>query len=253
MLRALRRLPLLRHLPVPGREELLLLLTLAVSAALVLGFVGIADEVLEGETRVLDEAVLQALRGPDDNPIGPGWFTEAIRDLTALGSFSVLGLMVAAVLGYLLLTGKRVIALLVLVSVIGGTLVSSILKELFSRPRPSLAHAAEVFTASFPSGHALISTVTYLTLGVLLARVQASARLRVYIIAIAVLLALVIGLSRLYLGVHYPTDVLAGWCLGAAWAGLCLVVAAWLQRRGAAESPDPDPEPEDRGEQRADA
>src|SRR5690606_21025420 len=163
----------------------------------------------------------------------------AMRDLTALGSFSVLGLMVIAVLGYLLLTGKRVMALLVLVSVIGGTLVSSVLKELFSRPRPSLEHAAEVFTASFPSGHALISTVTYLTLGALLARVQASARLRVYIIGIAVLLSLVIGLSRLYLGVHYPTDVLAGWCLGAAWAGLCLAAAAWLQRRGTAEQPGP--------------
>lgn len=241
MLRALRRLPLLRRLPTPGRGELWLLLTLAASAALVLGFVGIADEVLEGETQTLDMAVLDLLRGADGRPVGPGWLTEAMRDLTALGSFSVLGLMVVAVLGYLLLTKKRVMALLVLVSVIGGTLVSSGLKELFSRPRPSIEHAAEVFTASFPSGHALISTVTYLTLGALLARVQGSARLRVYIIAIAVLLALVIGLSRLYLGVHYPTDVLAGWCLGAAWAGLCLAVASWLQRRGAAERPGREP------------
>jgi len=240
MLRALHRLPLLRHVPSLGRAEIWILVSLAVSAALILGFVGIADEVLEGETQDIDMAVLQALRAADGTPLGPGWINEAMRDLTALGSFSVLGLMVIAVLGYLLLTGKRVMALLVLVSVIGGTLVSSVLKELFSRPRPSLEHAAEVFTASFPSGHALISTVTYLTLGALLARVQASARLRVYIIGIAVLLALVIGLSRLYLGVHYPTDVLAGWCLGAAWAGLCLAVAAWLQRRGTAEQPGPE-------------
>lgn len=251
MLRVLQRLPLIRHVPNLGRGEIWMLVALAVSAALILGFVGIADEVLEGETHALDMAVLQALRADDGTPIGPGWLTEAMRDLTALGSFSVLGLMVIGVLGYLLLTGKRVMALLVLVSVIGGALVSSILKELFSRPRPSFEHAAEVFTASFPSGHALISTVTYLTLGALLARVQASARLRIYIIAIAVLLSLVIGLSRLYLGVHYPTDVLAGWCLGAAWAGLCLAVAAWLQRRGAAEPPGPEPEIE--GEQVADA
>jgi undecaprenyl-diphosphatase len=251
MLRALQRLPLIRRIPNLGRGELWLLAALAVSAALVLGFVGIADEVLEGETQDFELALLQTLRGPNGDPLGPGWLTEAIRDLTALGSFSVLGLMVAGVLGYLLLTGKRVMALLVLVSVIGGTLVSSLLKELFSRPRPDLAHAAEVFTASFPSGHALISTVTYLTLGVLLARVQASARVRVYIIGMAVLLALVIGLSRLYLGVHYPTDVLAGWCLGAAWAGLCLVAAAWLQRRGAAEQPGP--EPREQGERSADA
>lgn len=251
MLRVLHRLPLLRYVPNLGKAEIWILVSLAVSAALILGFVGIADEVLEGDTQDIDLAVLQALRAADGTPIGPGWVNEAIRDLTALGSFSVLGLMVIAVLGYLLLTGKRVMALLVLVSVIGGTLVSSVLKELFSRPRPSLEHAAEVFTASFPSGHALISTVTYLTLGALLARVQASARLRVYIIAIAALLSLVIGLSRLYLGVHYPTDVLAGWCLGAAWAGLCLAVAAWLQRRGTAEAPGPQPATE--GDQGADA
>ncbi|HEV7277434.1 MAG TPA: phosphatase PAP2 family protein [Devosiaceae bacterium] len=250
MLRALRRLPLIRHVPNLGKGELWILAALAVSAALVLGFAGIAEEVLEGETQNIDMAVLQLLRNADQTPIGPSWFIEAVRDLTALGSFSVLGLMVIAILGYLLLTGKRVMALLVLVSVIGGTLVSSVLKELFSRPRPSFEHAAEVFTASFPSGHALISTVTYLTLGVLLARVQASARVRVYIIAIAVLLSLVIGLSRLFLGVHYPTDVLAGWCLGAAWAGLCLAVAAWLQRRGTAEPPGPEPDID--GGQRAD-
>jgi undecaprenyl-diphosphatase len=251
MLRALHRLPLLRRLSNIGKGELWVLVALAISAALVLGFVGIAEEVLEGETQDLDMAVLTALRTAEGAPIGPGWLREAMRDLTALGSYSVLGLMVVGVLGYLLLTGKRVMALLVLVSVIGGTLVSSILKELFSRPRPSLEHAAEVFTASFPSGHALISAVTYLTLGALLARVQRSARLRVYIIAVAVLLALVIGLSRLYLGVHYPTDVVAGWCLGAAWAGLCLAIAAWLQRRGTAEQPGH--EPQHQGEQSADA
>jgi undecaprenyl-diphosphatase len=253
MLRTLRRLPLIRHIPNLGRGELWLLAALAGSAALLLGFAGIADEVLEGDTETLDTALLDLLRGPDGAPFGPGWLTEAIRDLTALGSYSVLGLMVVGALGYLLLIGKRVMALLVLIAVIGGSLVSSILKELFSRPRPDLAHAAEVFTASFPSGHALVSTVTYLTLGVLLARVQRSGRVRVYIIGMAVLLALVVGLSRLYLGVHYPTDVLAGWCLGAAWAGLCLVGAAWLQRRGAAEQPGPEPESLREGEQSADA
>ena len=231
----------LGHTETGDKGELRLLAVLAFGAGLAFAFAAIADEVLEGETQDFDLAVLQALRGADGGPIGPGWLREAMRDLTALGSFSVLGLVVVAVLGYLLLTGKRVMALLVLVSVIGGTLVSSVLKQLFGRPRPDLEAAAEVFTASFPSGHALISAVTYLTLGALLARVQRSARLRVYIIGVAVLLTLVIGLSRLHLGLHYPTDVLAGWCLGAAWACLCLAVAAWLQRRGTAEPPGEDP------------
>lgn len=220
-----------------SRAELFLLGGLVVVGGLLWAFIGIADEVLEGETQALDEAVLLWFREPGNpaDPIGPSWVLEAVRDITALGSFPVLGLVVIAALIFLLLTGKRVIALLLAVSVVGGTIVSSVLKEFIGRPRPSIEHAAEVFTASFPSGHALVSAVTYLTLGALLARTQERAAVRGYIIGLAVLVTLMIGVSRLYLGVHYPTDVLAGWCLGAMWAGLCLIVAVWLQRRGEAE------------------
>jgi undecaprenyl-diphosphatase len=115
-------------------------------------------------------------------------------------------------------------------------LLSSGLKELFDRPRPDLVpHAVQVYTASFPSGHAMLSAVAYLTLGALLARVQAQRRVKAYLLGVSVLLAVLIGVSRVYLGVHWPTDVLAGWCVGAAWAMFCWTVALWLQRRGKVE------------------
>jgi undecaprenyl-diphosphatase len=138
------------------------------------------------------------------------------------------------------LARKRGAALLVLASVGGGALLSTLLKLSFERPRPDLVpHAVAVYTASFPSGHAMLSAVTYLTLGTLLARIQPRRRLRAYIVAVAVLLTLLVGTSRVYLGVHWPTDVLAGWCLGAAWAMLCWAVALWLQRRGRVEADTP--------------
>jgi undecaprenyl-diphosphatase len=121
-------------------------------------------------------------------------------------------------------------------------LLSSLLKLGFDRPRPDLvAHGAQVYSASFPSGHALMSAVAYLTLGALLARVQKGRRLKLYVLAVAVTLTFLIGVSRVYLGVHWPTDVLAGWCIGSAWALTCWVLAIWLQGRGEMEGSDAEP------------
>lgn len=217
----------------PGLAVLVVL-----AAAAVYAFVELVDEVLEGESRVLDEWVLQALRSPGDpgQPLGPWWVETMFVDITALGGTTVVTLMTLAVLGYLLIDGKRHTALLVLVAVAGGAGVSSLLKLGFDRPRPDLvAHLVEVQTLSFPSGHAMVSAVTYLTLGALLAQVQSQYRLKAYILAIAVVLTLLIGISRIYLGVHWPTDVIAGWCAGLAWAIGCWVIAAWLQARGKIE------------------
>jgi undecaprenyl-diphosphatase len=122
-------------------------------------------------------------------------------------------------------------ALMLLAATLGGTAISEGLKMGFNRPRPDLvAHVVETTSMSFPSGHAMLSAVTYLTLGALIARTQEKKRLRGYVLGAAVLLTLLIGASRVYLGVHWPTDVLAGWCLGAAWALLCWAVATWLTR-----------------------
>jgi len=209
-----------------------MLLGLGGVAALVALFLKIADEVGEGSTKAFDEGVLLALRTPGNptDPIGPPWLEEMARDVTSLGSFAVLGLLVIGVVLYLLLAGKRGTALLMLVSVVGGTVISTVLKMGYDRPRPELTEVARVFTASFPSGHSMLSAVTYLTLGALLAQAQPNRRLKGYFIGAAVTVTILVGISRLYLGVHYPTDVLAGWAVGAAWAALCLVLATWLRR-----------------------
>jgi undecaprenyl-diphosphatase len=194
--------------------------------------------VIEGETRAMDRGLLLALRDPADpsDPIGPRWLEEVARDVTALGSTAILTFATAAVAGYLVLSRRRAAALLVLVAVAGGTLLSTLLKLGFERPRPDLVpHAVEVYTASFPSGHAMLSAVTWLTLGALLMRVEPRRRVKAYVLAMAVLTTLLVGASRIYLGVHWPTDVLAGWCIGAAWALICWLAALWLQRRGRVE------------------
>ncbi|MEZ5785902.1 MAG: phosphatase PAP2 family protein [Xanthobacteraceae bacterium] len=221
--------------------EFAALAALAVAAAALFGFFALVDEVIEGETHAFDEAVLRALRNPADSqdPVGPWWIEVMVRDLTALGSTTVLALITVAVVGYLLIDGKRATALFVIVSVCGGALASALLKQAFARPRPELvAHLVDVHTLSFPSGHAMMSATTFLTLGALLARVQTRPALKAYLLGLAVVLTVLVGASRIYLGVHWPTDVLAGWCAGAAWAMICLAVMLWLQRRGQVETPD---------------
>jgi undecaprenyl-diphosphatase len=224
-----------------GAQDFARLAGLLLAATAVLAFAGLAGEVLEGETLAFDRAILLALRNPADpaDPIGPAWLEEVARDITGLGSHVILIGLTLAVAGYLALIRKRAAALLVLVSIGGGMLLSAGLKTLFQRPRPDLVpHAVEVYTASFPSGHAMLSAVTYLTLGALIAQVEARWRTRGYVLFLAILTTLLVGASRVYLGVHWPTDVLAGWCLGAAWALLCWLAALTLQRRGQVETPD---------------
>lgn len=215
------------------------LLSLAALSFSLWGFIKIAGEVLEGDTVTFDRTILLALRNSNDlsDPIGPSWLEELGRDFTALGGHGVLTLVTLATLVYLVMTQKRHAALLVIAAVGGGMLLSTLLKFGFSRPRPDLVpHAARVYTASFPSGHAMLSAVTYLTLGALLGRVQPQRRVKAFLIGLAVVLTVLIGISRVYLGVHWPSDVLAGWCIGAAWASLCWFVALQLQRQGQVES-----------------
>lgn len=218
-----------------ARREIVPIAVFFAIALLGLGFVEIVDEVGEGEVRWFDEGLLYALRTSDPaDPIGPRWFEETIAEITALGGFGVLALVTLFAVGYVLVQGKWGAAMMLLIATLGGTAISEGLKVGFARPRPDLvAHAVDVTSMSFPSGHAMLSAVTYLTLGALLARTQQKRRLRAYILAAAVLLTLLIGASRVYLGVHWPTDVLAGWCLGAAWALACWFAATLLTRKSA--------------------
>jgi len=215
-----------------GRREVGLIAALFVAAALVLGFGLLADEVVEGDTADFDHAVASAFRsaGDSNDPIGPVWLEEVGRDVTSLGSFAFLGFLSLAVASYLLLIRQVALAALMAVAVLGGMAISSLLKVGFDRPRPDVPHLARVFTASFPSGHAMLSAIVFLTLGALLARVSPDRRVKTYFVGLAVFLTVAVGVSRVYLGVHYASDVLAGWCVGAAWSLLCWTGALWLQR-----------------------
>jgi undecaprenyl-diphosphatase len=190
-----------------------------------------------GFLRSFDERLLFALR---DSP--RGWLEIVFRDVTALGGYTLLTLFTLAMCGFLWLNAKRAAALLVLVSSAGAMAIANVLKAIFERPRPDLVtHLVEVSSASFPSGHAMLSATVYLTLGALGAQVLAPLHLRIYPLLVAIAFTLLVGVSRVYLGVHWPTDVLAGWCAGAAWAFLCSAVAETLQRRGVVEAEDPRP------------
>ncbi|HET8728118.1 MAG TPA: phosphatase PAP2 family protein [Alphaproteobacteria bacterium] len=221
-----------------GRHELPLLVLPGIAAAAIWTFVELADDVSEGDTRRIDRQLLLALRNADDpsNPIGPLWMEEVGRDITAFGGTAPLVFITLMAVLYLLLRWKRRTALFVLLAVGGGQLLSSVLKFGFDRPRPDLVpHGMDVYTASFPSGHAMMSAVTYLTLGALLARIETRKRIKAYLILVAVTVTVLVGVSRVYLGVHWPTDVLGGWMAGSAWAAACWTLTIVLQRRGRLE------------------
>lgn len=216
------------------REELVLLVVGVVVLILVVGFSRLASEVLEGETLTFDKQLLAALRDPASpaRPIGPAWLMSGALDITALGSATVLGLVVFAVTGFLVLQGMWRMGTFVLLACSGAWFINSALKVFFQRPRPDVVpHLREVMTMSFPSGHALTSAVVYLTLGALLMRVARRPITKWYCMGLAMLATFLVGASRVYLGVHYPTDVLAGWIVGLSWALLCWLVERSLERR----------------------
>ncbi|MGH7213160.1 MAG: phosphatase PAP2 family protein [Tepidisphaeraceae bacterium] len=205
------------------------------------GFIKLSSEVEEGETQQFDEWAVRALRQKQDpsKPIGPAWMAEVGRDITALGGVAVLTLATLAVAGFLALNRKYHAMLLVLVATGGGLALSSMLKGFFDRGRPELVpHLSHVYTSSFPSGHSMLAAVVYLTLGSLLTGLTRERTSKIYFLAVALVLTFLIGASRVYMGVHYPTDVLAGWTAGLVWAMLCWLVARWLRRRGAVEQVD---------------
>jgi undecaprenyl-diphosphatase len=216
------------------RSELTLLAIAFAVLFLAFVFTELASEVLEGDTQQFDERMVAALRDPANpgNPIGPRWLRTAALDITALGSATVLGLTVLSVCGFLVLQGLYKNALFVFVASCGGWLLNAALKVAFGRPRPDIVpHLREVMTLSFPSGHALTSAAIYLTLGALLMRVAKRRLTRFYCMGAAMFVTVLVGTSRVYLGVHYPTDVLAGWLIGLTWALLCWSVELALERR----------------------
>jgi undecaprenyl-diphosphatase len=224
-----------------GRGNLVLAAVLAVVAG-TWGFIYLLDEVKEGETRHFDETVIRYLRAHE----GPPWLQEVGRDFTALGGVAVMALVTSAVAGYFLLRRKYGAMWLVLFATGGGLALSTVLKLFIDRARPTLVeHRSVVYTSSFPSGHSMLSAVVYLTLGSLLARIMPGRVLKLYFLGLAIGLTFLVGVSRVYLGVHWPTDVLAGWTGGLVWALVCWLIARHLQRRGKVETDADVATPED--------
>lgn len=196
-------------------------------------FAEIADEVREGEHLAVEERIMHAFReGDPPHPIGPPWLTDVARDVTALGSVAVLTSLVLLVAGFLAFSRRFAASLFVLVASAGGLGLNNALKALFDRERPDEAfRLIEVHSLSFPSGHAMLSATIYLTLAVLLTRLVERRREKSYILGTALLLSFFVGLSRVFLGVHYPTDVVAGWAAGVAWALICWFASHLIGRR----------------------
>jgi undecaprenyl-diphosphatase len=213
----------------PRAWAALLLVTAGVWAALAL-----AEGVEEGATARWDEALLRGLRHPDDPASlrGPRWLAEMVRDVTALGSVIVLTSATVGVTGFLALAGRRQTALFLMVAALGGALMASGLKMVVDRPRPNLVpHLSHVSSASFPSGHSMMAAVVYLTLGGIVMAVVEGRMLKMYVLAISVGLTVLVGASRVLLGVHYPSDVIAGWTIGLAWSEACWLAHAVLTGR----------------------
>jgi len=225
----------LPRLLTAARNELGAVAALLVLAGGAMMFLEVSDDVAEGDTTAFDLAVLKALRLPGDpnSLIGPEWLHVAAADITAMGSVTVLGLIVALAVGLMLCLKRWSEALVVLIGAGGGVAISQGLKQLFGRERPDLVYrAVEAANPSFPSGHAMLSAVVFLTLGALAARFAPKKRVKALALGAAVVISLLVGASRIYLGVHWTSDVLAGWSLGAAWAMACWVAAWAWERRG---------------------
>ena len=222
-----------------GGHELAVLVGSTCVVASIWGFVLLASQVVKGHTKDFDDRILLALRVPGDleRPIGPHWMEETARDVTALGSTVALWLATLAVAGFLALDRRYAAMAFVIGAVLSGWGLSFLLKQAFDRPRPDLVpHLMRAYFSSFPSGHSMMSAVVYGTLGSLLSSLVTLRRLKFYFLALAAFLSIIVGVSRVYLGVHYPTDVLAGWSAGLAWATLCWLVSRRLKRRGAIEA-----------------
>ncbi len=216
------------------------LIALAAIAALLVTFGVLASEVIEVETLAFDKAILLALRNADGSPIGPNWVSVSIIHLSSLGSVAVGVLVVVISSAFLFLDRKPRQALLVIGCTVLVAIVIEVLKAYVARMRPTVVHPIDFADGmSFPSGHTLLASVLYPMIAFVAATNLKRRSLRVFLIAIAVFIPLLVGFTRVYIGVHYPTDVIGGWCLGAAFAIACSLVVQTFQKRGVVEPAEP--------------
>ena len=181
-------------------------------------FGAMADEVLEGETQTFDDAVLNWVDAHRD-----GTLDGIALEITALGNFATLAVLVLTVSVFLWLTRHRFSMALLMIAVAGGGLLNTLLKDVFDRPRPTVIEwGTDVVTHSFPSGHSMAAAIAYGSVAYLCGRLGPSLKLRLTTWIGAAILVLAIGASRIYLGVHYPSDVVAGYIAGLAWTAFVI-------------------------------
>lgn len=218
-----------------ARQEVVAVAGFLILALSVASFLRLADTMEPSGGQGYDWKILQWLRPYADDPsrpVGPWWLHEAAVDITSLGGISVLGLFALIAIGLLIMLGKRLSALILVFGLAGGVMLSEGLKAVFDRLRPpELYQAVDTLNASFPSGHALLATTFYLSLGVMLTRAFPRRHLKAYAMGSAILISLLIGLTRIYLGAHWASDVLGGWSVGAAFAMVLWLFAYVIERR----------------------
>jgi len=222
-----------------SRIEIALLAVWIVVAGALWSFLAIGSEMQEGELTGFDRSVLEALRqnGDTHKAIGPHWLIESMRDVTALGGVTLV--TVVTVLAVTLLLGhkQKNQAVVLAIFIPLAQLSSGLFKDVYDRARPSFAIFGDLPTSmSFPSGHSTVATATYFLLAVIVSSLETNRSMKVLAFAVAALLSLAIGFSRVFLGVHWPSDVIAGWCLGAAWAMIAAVVLRALKKRSLASA-----------------
>ncbi|WP_241557131.1 phosphatase PAP2 family protein [Croceibacterium ferulae] len=209
-------------------------MALGALAAAVLVVTATGATLAHGAQFGFDRAILLALRTPDDLavPAGPGWLRQVMVDVTALGGRTVLTIAVLLAVGFLLAIRRPFSAALVAAGTVSGSVAVQIGKRLVGRERPALIdHLVEVGSASFPSAHAANSAIIYLTLALTIMQIIPRPSVRWYLSGATIALVLLIGTSRVYLGVHWPSDVLAGWAAGALWALAWWAFGSWLRLR----------------------
>ncbi|MGE0525692.1 MAG: phosphatase PAP2 family protein [Bdellovibrionales bacterium] len=233
--------PLVRQ--ILRHHDFLSIVLLLLVCASAWGFMEIADELAEGDLHELDWQLLMLLRSAENpaDPIGPRWFEEMVRDATALGSTLILTLLVVSAAVALLMERKRQAAVWLIGSSLGALAFSTFFKNVFDRERPNVLAPELLPTSySFPSGHSLLSAAVYFTAAALLVHVIPRKRTKAFLLTVALLLTLLTGFSRVYLGVHFPSDVLAGWTLGLGWSVLCWFVFWQVSNRLRRSEPPPD-------------
>ena len=217
----------------PGRFSRGHVLTGALAGGLTLFLIAAALAV-RGDPYAFDREILLAMRLADDPsaPAGPDWLLRAAREITALGGTPVLTLLTVFLTGYFIVKKQFASLCILLAAVLGESIIVDILKDMFARARPDfVTHFVEAGNKSFPSGHSSSAAAIYPTLAAFAARETQSGAVRRYLFIVALLLALLVGASRLYLGVHFPTDVMGGFGFGAAWAAFVFLAAGRIGKQ----------------------